>query len=70
MLAHGQQDVNYETKSPRLFLVLFLILLSAIFRYLAAININGLYMKVAIYFCMLALAIWGYKFVKILFKSK
>jgi uncharacterized protein involved in response to NO len=70
MLAHGGQDINYEAKSRRLLLVFNLLVLSSIARYVADVNINGWYMKIAIYFCISALLIWSYKFVKILFAGK
>lgn len=66
MLAHGGQSTDYELRSRLLISVIVFLLLSASFRYFAGVAVGGFLITAAVICFLVAIAIWGYKFFKIL----
>jgi uncharacterized protein involved in response to NO len=70
MLAHGQQDLNYETRSLRLLSVGLFIFTAAILRYLAGVNVSGFLMSASVYSFLFGVLLWAHKFLKIQLEAK
>ncbi len=70
MLAHGQQSLDYETKSLRLLMVGGFIILASMIRSHAGVDLNGLMMTISVYLFSIGLLVWSHKFVKILLGKK
>lgn len=70
MLAHGNQNLNYEMKSLRLFIVGVGIFIASVFRYFAQTDVEGLWMNLSVYLFLSVIFIWTHKFIKILVSLK
>jgi uncharacterized protein involved in response to NO len=68
MLAHGGESLNKEVKSPKIMSVIVLLVIAAGLRFHMGSDISSSYLIYAAYAALLAVLIWGYKFVRILLK--
>lgn len=66
MLAHGGQTLEYEVSAPRIAWVSAMILLSAILRWLAGVQITSLFLSISVLFFITAVVTWSVQFIKIL----
>lgn len=66
MLAHGQQELDYEVNSRRLSLIVLSFLSAAVLRALSGNQIISLGMTLSVFLFSAGLALWAWKFMRIL----